>query len=251
MAMTRATFLIAGALIVALVVAAAGMGAYVAVRQIASAADPAIERSVPENTVGAVLHGIDPHAVAAEPARNRAARSNPPNRSWNRQSPPARTDPRSRPRVPGGRRHRNFAGRRRRGAPRPGRPIRRRALPLPAPGGLPDRRRRQSGNRRPDPYRQPRGGNSSRNRRRRWNRGPLHHPRDSRRQARAASFRRSSAGDRPIPARRLRSGIRRVTRSSLGICRLRNPRASIPRRSAPAPKRRRRGSSSSGFRRTP
>ena len=66
MGMTRATFLLVAALVVALVVAAAGMGAYIAVRQIAPAPDAAVDRSVPETTVGAVLHGIDPHAVAGE-----------------------------------------------------------------------------------------------------------------------------------------------------------------------------------------
>ena len=66
MDMTRATFLIATVLVVALVVAAAGIGAYIAVRQNAPASYATIEQPAPETRVAAALHGIDPRAVLAE-----------------------------------------------------------------------------------------------------------------------------------------------------------------------------------------
>ena len=70
MGMTRATFLIAAALVVALVIAAAGIGAYMAVRQnAATSAETA--HPAPETRVAAALHGIDPQAVAGEPSSER------------------------------------------------------------------------------------------------------------------------------------------------------------------------------------
>ena len=66
MDMTRTSFLIAAALVVSLVVAAAGMGAYVAVRWNAAAPSPAGEPP-PESGTTATLHGIDPQVVAGEP----------------------------------------------------------------------------------------------------------------------------------------------------------------------------------------
>ena len=70
MGMTRATFLISAALVVALVVAAAGMGAYLAVRQNATAPNAESAHPAPETRVAAV-HGIDPQAAAGEPGSER------------------------------------------------------------------------------------------------------------------------------------------------------------------------------------
>ena len=66
MDMTRATFLIATALVVALAVAAAGIGAYIAVRQNAPASNVTLEQPAPETRVAAALHGIDPRAAVGE-----------------------------------------------------------------------------------------------------------------------------------------------------------------------------------------
>ena len=66
MDMTRATFLIAAALVVALAVAAAGIGAYIAVRQNAPASNVTLEQAAPETRVAAALHGIDPRAAVGE-----------------------------------------------------------------------------------------------------------------------------------------------------------------------------------------
>ena len=60
MDMTRATFLVAAALVVALAVAAAGIGAYIAVRQNAPASNVTLEQAAPETRVAAALHGIRP-----------------------------------------------------------------------------------------------------------------------------------------------------------------------------------------------
>ena len=66
MDMTRATFLVAAALVVALAVAAAGIGAYIAVRQNAPASNVTLEQAAPETRVAAALHGIDPRAAVGE-----------------------------------------------------------------------------------------------------------------------------------------------------------------------------------------
>ena len=71
MGMTRTTFLIAAALVVALVTAAAGIGAYMAVRQNATATSAETAHPAPETRVAAALHGIDPQAVAGEPSSER------------------------------------------------------------------------------------------------------------------------------------------------------------------------------------
>ena len=71
MDMRRATVLIAAALVVALVVAAAGMGAYLAVRQNAAAPTAESAQPVPATRVATALHGIDPQAVAGEPSSER------------------------------------------------------------------------------------------------------------------------------------------------------------------------------------
>ena len=65
MGMTRATLLIVVGL-VALVVAAAGIGAYVAVRWNATAPTAAAAHPAPEDGMVAALYGIDPRAVAGE-----------------------------------------------------------------------------------------------------------------------------------------------------------------------------------------
>ncbi len=69
MGMTRATVLVAVAMAAALVVAAAGIGAYLAVRQNAPAPTTTVEQPAPEARMVAALHGIDPRAVAGEPSR--------------------------------------------------------------------------------------------------------------------------------------------------------------------------------------
>ena len=71
MGMTRATFLIAAAMVIALVVAAAGIGAYIAVRRNAAPTTAAVAGPAPETRVAAVLHGIDAQAVAGEPSSER------------------------------------------------------------------------------------------------------------------------------------------------------------------------------------
>ena len=63
---TRATFLIA-ALAVTLAAAAAGIGAYVAVRQNARASNTTVEQPAPENRMAAALDGIAAEAAAGEP----------------------------------------------------------------------------------------------------------------------------------------------------------------------------------------
>ena len=71
MGMTRATVLIAAGLVVTLVAAAAGIGAYLAVRRNASAPAAEIAHPAPETRVAAALHGIDPQVVAGEPGSAR------------------------------------------------------------------------------------------------------------------------------------------------------------------------------------
>ncbi len=68
MGTTRATILIAAGLGVTLAVAAAGIGAYIAVRQNAPAPNATVEQPAPEIRMAAALHGIDPQAVAGEPS---------------------------------------------------------------------------------------------------------------------------------------------------------------------------------------
>ena len=67
MSSTRTTLLIAAAMAVALVAAAAGMGAYIAVRQNASTPDAAGELPASEGRMAAAVHGIAPRAVADRP----------------------------------------------------------------------------------------------------------------------------------------------------------------------------------------
>lgn len=67
MGMTRATFLIAGALVVSLVVAAAGIGAYIAVRHSAPPPDATVADGELAAGTAAALHGIDARVVAGEP----------------------------------------------------------------------------------------------------------------------------------------------------------------------------------------
>ena len=67
MSSTRATLLIAAAMAVALVAAAAGMGAYIAVRQNASTPDAAGELPASEGRMAAAVHGIAPEVVADRP----------------------------------------------------------------------------------------------------------------------------------------------------------------------------------------
>ena len=71
MGMTRATFLIAAGMALALVVAAAGIGAYVAVRRNATPPATAVADPAPDTRVAAALHGIDVQAVAGEPGSAR------------------------------------------------------------------------------------------------------------------------------------------------------------------------------------
>ncbi len=66
MDMTRATFLIAAALAVALVVAAAGTGAYIAVRQNAEPPNAVVEEPAPQAGMAATLHGIEPQVILGE-----------------------------------------------------------------------------------------------------------------------------------------------------------------------------------------
>lgn len=67
MSSTRATLLIAAAMAVALVAAAAGMGAYIAVRQNASTPDAAGELPASEGRMAAAVHGIAPQVVTDRP----------------------------------------------------------------------------------------------------------------------------------------------------------------------------------------
>ena len=67
MSSTRTTLLIAAAMAVALVAAAAGMGAYIAVRQNASTPDAAGELPASEGRMAAAVHGIAPQVVADRP----------------------------------------------------------------------------------------------------------------------------------------------------------------------------------------
>lgn len=67
MGMTRATFLIVGAVVASLVVAAAGIGAYIAVRHSAPPPDATVADGELADRTAAVLHGIDARVVAGEP----------------------------------------------------------------------------------------------------------------------------------------------------------------------------------------
>ena len=67
MDMTRATVVIAAGVVVSLVAAAAGIGAYIAVRQSAPATSAADGQPVVDVPAAAALHGIDPRAVTVEP----------------------------------------------------------------------------------------------------------------------------------------------------------------------------------------
>lgn len=67
MGMTRATFLIVAAMVVALAVAAAGIGAYIAVRQNATAPTAEVAHSERETGLAAAIHGMDPQTIAGEP----------------------------------------------------------------------------------------------------------------------------------------------------------------------------------------
>ncbi len=67
MSSTRATLLIAAAMAVALLAAAAGMGAYIAVRQNASTPDAGRELPASEGRMAAAVHGIAPQVVAGRP----------------------------------------------------------------------------------------------------------------------------------------------------------------------------------------
>ena len=71
MGTTRATFLIAAALVVLLVAAAAGIGAYIAVRHNAPAPDAVADQPEPETRTAAVLHGVDPQTITGEPVAGR------------------------------------------------------------------------------------------------------------------------------------------------------------------------------------
>lgn len=71
MGMTRATFLIAAGMVIALVVAAAGIGAYVAVRRNATPPTAVAGGPAPEARGAAALHGIDARAGAGEPSSAR------------------------------------------------------------------------------------------------------------------------------------------------------------------------------------
>ena len=67
MGMTRASFLIAAAMVSALVVAAAGIGAYIAVRRNATPPVAAVADAAPETDPAAALYGIDAQAAAGAP----------------------------------------------------------------------------------------------------------------------------------------------------------------------------------------
>ena len=71
MGMTRATFLIAAGMVIALVVAAAGIGAYVAVRRNATPPTAVAGDPAPEARGAAAVHGIDTRAGAGEPSSAR------------------------------------------------------------------------------------------------------------------------------------------------------------------------------------
>jgi hypothetical protein len=67
MAMTRATFLIAAAMVITLVVAAAGIGAYMAVRRNATEPATAVADPAADADLAAALYGIDAQATAGVP----------------------------------------------------------------------------------------------------------------------------------------------------------------------------------------